>query len=62
MSRALLAALALALAPAAQAQAQSDPVSRFRAANEAARGGDYPAAIAGYRELAAEGHLPGCER
>jgi hypothetical protein len=31
------------------------PPDRFREANEAARGGDYPKAIAGYSELAASG-------
>lgn len=42
------AAFALLLAAAA-------PGERFREANEAARGGDYPKAIAGYAELAASG-------
>jgi len=31
------------------------PAERFRVANEAARGGDYPKAIAGYAEVAASG-------
>jgi hypothetical protein len=31
------------------------PADRFREANDAARGGDYPKAIAGYAELAASG-------
>jgi hypothetical protein len=31
------------------------PAERFRDANEAARGGDYPKAIAGYQELASSG-------
>jgi hypothetical protein len=47
------------LAAASLAQAQDDPVARFRSANEAARGGDYPAAIESYRRLAAEGHEAG---
>jgi hypothetical protein len=54
MSRAAL--LAIALAAGVPLGAQDDPDERFRAANEAARGEDYPAAIALYRELAAGGH------
>lgn len=47
-------ALLLALAWLAAAPGEPAP-TRFRAANEAARQGDYPRAIAGYTELAASG-------
>jgi len=46
----------LALLSAVPAVAQDDPAGRFRAANEAARGGDYPAALDAYRSLATDGH------
>jgi hypothetical protein len=59
VKRTILAALALALASAPLLHAQDDPAGRFRAANEAARGEDYPAAIAAYRQLAIEGHEAG---
>jgi hypothetical protein len=51
----LLLASALASALSAPARAAT-PDERFREANELARGGDYPRAIAAYRELAASGH------
>lgn len=60
MRRAGALALLLAAALAANAQeSESDPGARFREANAAARGGDYVAAVDGYRALAAEGHEAG---
>jgi hypothetical protein len=51
----LAVAVAVACALTASARAAT-PDKRFREANELARGGDYPRAIAAYRELAASGH------
>jgi hypothetical protein len=47
--------LAGGLVLAAPAPAQAPPAERFRQANERARAGDYPAAIAEYEALAAAG-------
>jgi hypothetical protein len=50
-------ALCLALLAAAPRVAVAEtPAERFRAGNDLARGGDYPGAVAVYRELAASGH------
>jgi hypothetical protein len=43
------------LATAAAFTSTESPAERFRRANEAARAGDYPRAVAGYRELAGAG-------
>ena len=52
MKRPLVIIFVLALAAASAA---ADPASTFRQANDDARAGDYPKAIAGYRALAAGG-------
>jgi Bacterial SH3 domain len=52
----LAAAVVAAVAALPAGAWAATPDQRFREANELARGGDYPRAIAAYRELAATGH------